>query len=567
MKSRQFQALAGFGLALGGSLVVPAVAQAQQNRAPAPGAAQIMVPMFKSTERNLGAQAADALRDKIGEFPAKQAYPTLKENIEANLQASGFSTTEALAAHDARALASLLRADEFIMGSVSKTPTGVRMEASLVLPRDNSLVQPLGVVEAKNVGAAASAIAAELREARKQLAAERQCSNLARDKKYDEAIAAAKEGITAYPKSTLARICIARVMEVQKAPAEAQLAMGREIVNIDPKSRPGLAVLANSYKTMGNKDSASVTFTRLLATDPTNPRLQEDVIRELTGLDNPKLVRPVIDSAVALNPGDPDLLKLRWLILMSTRDFKAAHEQGEELVRLDTAFADTTYFVRTARAYAADSQPQKAAEIAARGLQKFPNDPGLIYEQVYSLRAAGQNQQALEVLDKATAAKVPVENSNVLRLTLLKDLGRGNEMLPAIRAAVAAGDTSTLLRQLALQAGDELRKAAGKSQSIEDYAAASAALLYADSISTGAMKAQAQFLAGTNYLYYGQAKLAAAQAAKSCPMAKEGKGFLVEAQIMLPKGGSFAPDQTRQLMGALMQLDTGADALVKQLCK
>ena len=43
---------------------------------------------------------------------------------------------------------------------------------------------------------------------------------------------------------------------------------------------------------------------------------------------------------------------------------------------------------------------------------------------------------------------------------------------------------------------------------------------------------------------------------------------LVEAQIMLPKGGSFAPDAMRQLMGIVMQLDPGADQLIKALnCK
>ena len=567
MKSRQLQALAGIGFALA-SLSTASVASAQRNNVPDPNATQIMVPVFKATEKGLGVQAADAVRSRIdAELPKKQAYASPKANLTANLEASGFSTTEALLPHDAKALASLLRADEYLSGTASRTPDGYRLEASLVLARDNALVQPLGVFEGKNLTAAAGALAKELKEARKQMDAEKRCTSAARDGKYDVAIAAAKEGVVAYPKATLARICHARVLETQKASAEEQLAVGREIIAIDPRSRPGLTVLANSYKALNNSDSAVVALTRLLSTDPTNPRLQEQVVTELASIANPRVARPVIDTAVALNPGDPDLLRLRWLILMAVRDFKEAYAQGDELVKLDTSFADTTYFIRTSIAYATDSQPQKVAETAALGLEKFPNHPALVYQQITSLRGAGQNQQALDMLDKAIAGKIPVENANVLRITLLRDLGRGEEAIPAVRAAIAAGDTSSLLPQLVLQAGDAQRIAAAKSATDEDWAKALNTLLFADSLAKGETKAQTQFLLGAVYTQYGQLKLNLAQQQKSCEMAKEGKNFLVEAQIMLPKGGSFAPDAMRQLMGAVMQLDPNADLLVKSLCK
>jgi hypothetical protein len=568
LKSRQLQALAGIGFAIG-SLSTASVASAQvRNSVPDPNATQIMVPVFKATEKGLGVQAADAVRSRIdAELPKKQAYASPKANLTANLEASGFSTTEALLPHDAKALASLLRADEYLSGSAAKTPTGYRLEASLVLARDNALVQPLGVFEGGNLTAAAGALAKELKEARKQMDAEKRCTYAARDGKYDVAIAAAKEGIAVYPKATLARICLVRVLETQKASPDSQLAVAREIIAIDPRSRPGLTVLANSYKALNNQDSAVVALTRLLSTDPTNPRLQQQVVQELATIANPRVARPVIDTAVALNPGDPDLLKLRWLILLAVRDFKEAYAQGEELVKLDTSFADTTYFIRTSIAYATDSQPQKAAQMAALGLAKFPNHPALVYQQITSLRGAGQNQQALDMLDKAIAAKIPVENANVLRITLLRDLGRGAETVPAVRAAIAAGDTSSLLRQLVLQAGADQRTAAIKSGTEADWQTALNTLLYADTITTGAAKAQAQFLLGAVYTQFGQLKLNLGQQQKSCALAKEGKNFLVEAQIMLPKGGSSNPDAMRQLMGVVMQLDPGADALVKQLCK
>lgn len=567
MTARHIPAIAACGIALGLS-VAPARASAQYNRAPDPNATRVMVPVFASSDKKIGEQAADAVRSRLNsDLPFKQVYVLPKTDINAFLEGSGFPTNEPLAPHDAKALAQQMRADEYLTGSAEKTATGFRVEANLVLARDNALVQPLGTVEAAKLSDAAGTLSKELKEARKQLEAERKCVNAARAGKYPEAIAAAREGIGAYPKATLARICLANVFVTQKAPAETLLVYAREIVGIDPKSRPGLAILAEAYRTLGQQDSAVVTLTRLLATDPTNPRLQRDVVEALAAVANPGVARPVIDEAVAQNPGDPDLLRLRWLILLSVRDYKAAFAQGEELVQLDTAFADTTYFIRTAAAYAADSQPQKAAEYASRGVAKFPGHPGLVSTQILALRGAGQQQQALEALNAALAANIPVENGSFLRLTLLRELNRTAEIVPAVRELIAAGDTSSLVRQLVVGVGDELRKKAGQSNSEDDFKAAVQTLSYADSITAGQSKAQAQFLLGVTYVSYGQLKVQQAQQDKSCPAAKEGQNMLVEAQIMLPKGGSFAPDAMRQAMAGAMQLSNYADQLAKALCK
>jgi hypothetical protein len=532
-----------------------------------------MVTVFKANtavaaEKTLGVQAADALRSRIGsEFPFKQVYVLPKTEINSYLEASGFPTTDALAAHDARALATLVRADEYLVGSATKTATGFRVEANLVLQRDNSLQQPLGSYEAPKLDEAVKQISNELKLARKQLEFEQKCVNSAREKKYDAALAFAKEGVVAYPKATLARICQMNVMIEQKAPDAELLELSKEIVALDPRSRPGLARLAESYRQLKNSDSAVVTLTRLLATDPTNPRLQQDVVKALADIANPRVARPVVDEAVKQNPGEPDLLRLRWLILLAVKDYKEAFTQGDELVRLDTSFADTTYFIRTAAAYQQDSQFQKAAETAAKGLQKFAAQPSLAYIQIASLTQSGQNQQALDALDKADAAKIAVENGSFLRINLLNALNRGEEVLPLAKTLIAAGDTSTLLRQMIIKMGDDKRKSAQKNNSSDEYDQAVAIIMYADSVAKGPLKAQTQFLLGATYVAYGNFKLQAAQAQKQCQLAKDAKNLIVEAQIMLPKGGSFAPDAMRQLMGNVMQIDPYADQLIKALCK
>ncbi len=569
--SRHKQTLVGIGLAFSGSFAFPMAVQAQPNRVPDPNATRVLVTVFRGSEKLIGVQAADAVRSKMNsEFPFKQVYVLPKADINTTLEASGFPTVEPLQAHDARALANLMRADEYVTGSVVKTATGVKMEAALVLARDNALVQPLGVFDGANMNAAAGLVSKELKEARKQLDFEKKCVNSVRDGKLDAAADFAKQGVVAYPKATLARVCLANVMSQQKATPDQMLKIAREITDLDPKNRFGLQFLANAFRALNQPDSAVRAMTTLLSTDPTNPRLQKDVVEAIAQLANPRVARPIVDSAVALNPGDPDLLRLRWLILLAVKDYKEAFTQGDELTRLDTSFADTTYFIRTARAYATDSQFQKAAETAAKGLAKFPGQPSLVYDQIVDLRAAGQGQQALDALNRAIDAKIPVENGGFIKLTLLRELNRNDEILPTARALIAAGDTSAYIRTMIINVGSQQSTAAQASGANEDFQRSIATFLYADSVSKGPEKARAYYLLGGVYLRYGQLKIKQAGEQKSCELAKQAKSLFADAQIVLPKGGSSNPTGTQQLMGNLMQLDPYADQLMasfKPVCK
>ena len=190
--TRKLSALAAIGLTIGGSLITTPLLSAQSgitpsriNRVPDPNAKRIMVTVFKGNvsspaEKDLGVRAADELRSRIGsDFPFKQVYVLPKTEINSYLEASGFPITEALAPHDARALAVIVRADEYITGGIVKTPTGFKMEANLVLARDNTLVQPLGTYEAPKMGEVSKLVSLEMKEARKQLEFEQKCVNSA----------------------------------------------------------------------------------------------------------------------------------------------------------------------------------------------------------------------------------------------------------------------------------------------------------------------------------------------------------------------------------------------------
>jgi tetratricopeptide (TPR) repeat protein len=569
LTARYLMTMRRFGVAaIGAAMAAPVLVGAQANavKGPEKGAVYVMVTAFKSADKgpkSIGGEAADEMRDRMEhDFPARQMWVIPKERINPNLEASGFSTTEALAVHDAKALASMLRADEYIAGSVVKTGTGYKVDGELVLTKDITARQPLGAVEAPKLGDAIKGLSAELKEARKQLEGEQKCTNFARAKQYSEAIAAAKAAIVAYPKSTLARICELSVLDASGAKPEEVLAVAREINAIDPRNSLALKQQVAQFQKLKMDDSVGVTLVKLLSTDPTNSTLAAQVIATLLDMKNLDFAAPLVDTAIANNPGDPDLLKFKWTILYATKKFKDMYPLGEEIAKLDTSFTDSVYFARTAQAYATDSLPQKSAEVAARALAKFPGNPFFTGFEIQQLQKAGQQQQALDKLDKALAAKVPVENAGTMRLLMLRDLKRGPDVMPAIRTLIAAGDTSANVKQILFaQAGDDKNVALAAATTVADSVAAFRANLaifaYADSniAPKNPMHAESQFRLGAAHLSLVQPLLKQALAEKNCTLAKEAKSEISESQILLPTGGAYDPKTTAQLMGALTQLD------------
>ena len=571
-----------FGVAAVGSvLAAPAFLGAQapgQPKGPEKGAVYFMVTACRSADKgpkSLGGQAGDEFRDRLEhDIPSRQVWVIPKERINPYLESSGFPTTEALAVHDAKALAGIMRADEYTACAITKTPTGYKAEAELVLTKDISARQPLGSVESPKMGDAFKGLSTELKEARKQLDGESKCSNFARAKQYPEAIAAAKAAIVAYPKATLARICELSVLDASGAKPEEVLAVAREIVALDPRNSPALKQRVTQFQKLKMDDSVGVALVRLLGTDPTNSVLAQQVIATLLEMKNVDFAGPIVDTALVNNPGDPDLMRFKWNILYGTKKYKEMYPLGDEIAKLDTSFTDSVYFARTASAYALDSLPQKSAETAAKAAAKFPNNAFFTGFEIQQLQKAGQQQQALDKLDKAMAAKIPVENAGTMRLLMLRDLKRNSDVMPAIRALIAGGDSSANVKQILFaQANDDknaaLATAMTAADSVAVFRANLATLAFADSniAMKSPMHAESQFRLGGAHLSLVQPLLKQALAEKSCVLGKEAKAHISDAQILLPQGGSFDPQNTGKLMQALTALDGYTDQTLTQSLK
>ena len=527
---------------------------------------RFMVPTFRSTERGLGLQAAEAIRERMGQdFQLRQLWIVPKSNIMTTLQNSGYSTTEALSSNDARALAQLLRAEEYVEGTVEKTASGYRVTANMMLIRPDGMVQPLPPIEVAKLPDAAKQISSAVEAARKQVEPTSKCITAYRAKNYAGALAEARKGIAAYPNAVMPRVCIAEIYNEQKLGADSMISISEQVLKIHKDNKRALAFAADAYAEKKMEDKQIEALTRLISLDPNNTRLQTQVVNILAASGKASLALPIVDEAVKNNPGDPALVKLQWLVHFAAKDIKGGLVVGEEMVKLDTASADTTFFMRQAAGYAADSQFQKAAETLARGRQKFPNSSAISSTYVQLLIQTGQTAQAIEVAKGLLATNPKIPGIWLPIAKAQSDAGAPTDtVLNSLRSAIAAGDSAKLVATYATGVGQAEQKKAVATKDIEGFRRALTLLQFSDSVNK---TAAAAFLLGATHLQKGQALLEKARDAKSCEMAKEASADFTEAQIYIPRGAAEFRDQAGQLMGALQQLSPYGDQMVKALCR
>lgn len=572
MVRHQSRVLAALAVTLLGGF--PASSVAQLTRPPNPNAPMLVVVTFRSNDKKTGVDFAETVRDRItGDVSYRDLQVQSKQNIDATLQASGYDLTAALTEGDANLLAKQLRADEYIEGTINKNAAGngYVAEAWMVLTYDQNMVQPLGTFEGAKVGDVASQISKSYQAAHKVYDEVSKCRSARRESKYADAMSAATSGIGRYPKSTLLRICEMATMNDQKRPPAEVLKVAQEILAIDPKSKNALEAEIDAFDKLGDKDKKIATLTQLLAADPTNAKLQQTVVYELAASGKYEIAKTIIAKAVEDNPGDVSLVKLYWQVLYAVKDNKTMVRVGEEMVKMDTSFADTTYYDRTIDAYRSDSVWAKAAETASRATQKYPRRADYWVQRGQMELRAGQVKQAVTSLRRALAIDPKTEGARRLIINSLIDAAEYDSAYVTMHEALKAGEDANWIGQTAGIVGGKIFKfvndSSNKQKTIAGYQRVIPWVTWADSVSTDrSTKSNSKFLLGLSHFFIGQFMLTDAIPIKSCEGAKAANENLVNAQVELPAGGAANGAVLQQVIPAAQSLGTSSEQAMKVFC-
>ncbi|HYU51730.1 MAG TPA: tetratricopeptide repeat protein [Gemmatimonadaceae bacterium] len=525
---------------------------------------RIMVPTLQSSDKELGVQAAEAIRSQLTkQTNLRDLVVVPKADINNSLASSGYSTTEALAPGDAKALASLVRAPEYLEGTVTKTPTGFKIDSRLIISRDMTKGQALPTAQGAKLDDAANQVARAIKDARRQIPAEETCHNNVSQGKYQEAIAAARQGLTTYPNANIVGVCLAEAYNGLKN-TDSVVAVAERIRANDPRNIPALRMLAETYRARNDINKRLDVLGQLAAADPSNIRLLQDVVAEFAQMGHPEKAVPLVRDLLQNNPGDPALLNLAWLVYLRANDYQGAIEVGNEMVRVDTAAATADYYTRLVAAYTALSQPQRAAEAAAIGSKKFPGDPNLALVVANSLYKSGQLPQALDAAKRAVASNPKNAQAYFLLATIQGAMNQYDDIANTLNQAKLNGADPGVLSQLALQQGSNAYKAGQGSKDRADFQRAIKFLQLSDQLQSSA---DAKFLLGASAFSLGQSATIDANEKRSCDLARMARDAFNLASMNLPAGGQKYPNEAAQLMTAIPQFTPAVDNEVKRFCK
>ncbi len=568
--------LAGFALL--GSM--PLIAQRPQQ------VPNLTVMTFKSQEPEAGAKAADMLRERLSSsYSERQLTVVPTQRVVDILEQSGFDPNDSLPRYEEISLANLLRADEYVTGSITRgmeKDAPYRVQAYLILPRskDLPLIQPLQPVEDRRLNKAMDQVRDQLRDARKQLDGERECTGRGKSRAYDEAIEAGRKGVAAYPQATLARLCVANVQYAQFVNAtnnadsakfaDSSLATIREVIAIDSLSVPALQLAADLYKFRKNDAEYLKTLLALVHGDPTNLKLIDQVVNELAASGNSKQAVPFVKELLERNPGDPQFLNTAFLVFLDAEQYADAVEVGPELIRADTGKADTLYFMRMASAYTNLDQAQKAAEVYAEASAKFPNNSSFMLMHYAALEKAGQTLQALEVLKRLVAMDPTAVTPNLLLAKSFTDQKMPDSVYSLVERAdanIKRPEDRKLFGTIALQ---QATVALREGNTAKDRELVERAVKFATlGAKLDSTNNNLKFTIAQSSLVATQLTASENMTGKSCPAAQSAKASLDLARTNFD---ALTGDQTfgsvvEQMKVNVKQLTEAVDYQVKTFCK
>ncbi len=107
-----------------------------------------------------------------------------------------------------------------------------------------------------------------------------------------------------------------------------------------------------------------------------------ETIQSLVATEQMELANALGDAGLSLYPESEDVLAITSLLAMMNQDWPLAVELMDELMQVQGASVTAFTYVMMVRALRCNLDPERALEMANRGLQAFPNQIELVAEKL-----------------------------------------------------------------------------------------------------------------------------------------------------------------------------------------
>lgn len=572
-------------------LAAPVVAQRAKKEAPEFTKQSLLIVNFApgpGADIRFARDGADAVRSRAAKLINNKREVEVVDDrtVVDALWRAGFNPDSMYAIDGIRTLARQMRADEIVIGKVTRSGNTAKISGELVLTRDERMRQPIAEVSAPKLDSAAMLFARALHAARAQMTNERRCENALHDGDGASAIATTREAIAAYPRSTVARMCLVYALHETHAPATEVLAVSRQVLAIDSTNVHAIEYSAMALDSLKQRDDAARMWLRFARTDTANLDLAVRVAFALSDGGNTKVAESFTTTLAKDHPDEIRLHQQKWRASYENRSWAHALEAGEVLLDRDsTARGDSTFYLKLATVYRSSNLPLKAIELLARGVGSFPKDQRVysLYAQYVraeadtviprglglfpksadlavmnakDLKARGKVAESLDATKHAVELDSTMAQGRLMIAQLEIELGRPDSALVSLKKAVATGEDSSLVAQFALAKGNTLYRAANATKTSNDFLLAYRYLTFADTVKS---TMSSKFLVGATALGIAQAALTEASKVpdktEACRLVHLGADMVPIARAGLSAGTEAFGDAAKQSLDYLTELE------------
>lgn len=420
-------------------------------------------------DSSFAVQIGDALRSKIEGKTRRRLTVISKDRIGEALEASGFGRDALLDLAASEQLARFLQADGYMVGWLGPNPDRTVHLRLIELRRSgfggwvhyqappNAMAEPI-----------ADALAERLDAHVRAAESTRECYERRDRRDFRGAKERARRAFEFVPNHPVAAMCLAVVFEVERAPADSQIAALEPAVQGDSLNARAWEMLGRQYQTLAstrtNPDSARAdslkgaeAFARQLDADPNDMRLRQGITALFITLKQYQRARGIIEEGLKQNPHDLTAQQLKARACEDGSMWPCLVEALSAQYELDSTLAGNAEFYGKIIGAAQQANDQAALmRWTAEAVRRIPGNVAFWRVRAAAFRTAGTADSEL-VAYRRIAQLDPSDIGAPLRMAqILADSTRLKiDSVPQLDAATrsrVAGRVDSLVRRRAVPA-------------------------------------------------------------------------------------------------------------------
>ena len=383
------------------STAVAAAATAQLAAPQQPTQRLLVLPFQAASVDSAGSIAlADAVRDRITSLAKAKVSVVAKAKLCEALKASGFPCDGLLDDQQARQLARFLQVNAYITGMYAKTGTTLTATVRLIDISSSGMAASF-VATNGNPGTAtalAEAIAQRLNTVIRASEPIQACNDDRKKGQFAKAKSDAQKALQADPTSVGAYLCLATVFEAQRM-LDSVLFYSKQALKGDSLNSAAWENIARVYQQRGDTVAMLQAFTAQARGEPRNVGKWLGIAQVWRQMKQPDSAVTVIEEALKVSPGDPQLLDLELTICNEASKFACSSRVFLTKFQHDTTLAADTGFLKPAIGAAQQAKDTVALDVfTAAAVLHFPNNASFKRTRAAAYEMRGKLDSALVML-------------------------------------------------------------------------------------------------------------------------------------------------------------------------